>query len=80
MLAATIVFWAVVTVNTVRLARADKCATDVRGWGRLLRFLWLTPGVMWPIWRLWTGYFRPDFHPWQHDNREHVATWKAALA
>lgn len=25
------------------------------------------------------AYYRPDFHPWQHDNRQLVEGWKAAF-
>jgi predicted metal-dependent hydrolase len=30
--------------------------------------------------RPWLAYFRPDFHPWQQDNLDHVERWKAAYA
>lgn len=80
MLLITLAFWADVFRHTVALVRADGATTDVRGWWRLFRFLWVKPGGMWRIWRLWLDYFRRDFHPWQHDNRGHVEAWKAAYA
>ena len=78
MLLITVAFWIDVFRNTYRLVRADGAAADLPGWWRLFRFLWIKPGGMWRIWRLWLGYFRRDFHPWQHDNRRHVEEWKAA--
>ena len=80
MLLTTIGFWADVTRYTIRLARADGAGADVRGWWRLFSFLWVKPGGMWRMWRLWLDYFKRDFHPWQHDNRRHVEEWKEAYA
>lgn len=28
-------------------------------------------------WRQYFSYYRPSFHPWQHDNSQFVAKWKA---
>lgn len=27
-------------------------------------------------WRLWLDYFKPSFHPWDHDNRQQIELWK----
>jgi predicted metal-dependent hydrolase len=27
-------------------------------------------------WRLYFSYYRPSFHPWDHDNSRFVAEWK----
>ncbi|WP_018152958.1 metal-dependent hydrolase [Leeia oryzae] len=27
-------------------------------------------------WRLWLDYFRPSFHPWDHDNSHYIELWK----
>ena len=27
-------------------------------------------------WRLWFDYFKPSFHPWDHDNRQQIEFWK----
>ena len=53
---------------------------DLRGWWRLFRLLWVSPGGMRQLVRPWLSYFRRDFHPWQHDNSSHVERWKAAYA
>jgi uncharacterized protein len=80
MLLTTLTFWTLVFLYHLRLVRADGALWDVRGWGRLVRFLWLRPGVLRRLLRPWLAYFRADFHPWQHDNRDLVADWKASYA
>jgi predicted metal-dependent hydrolase len=80
MLLTTIDFWQRVFRYHFRLVRADGLAGDLRGWWRLFRWLWLSPGGMRQLVRPWLSYFRRDFHPWQHDNSEHVERWKTAYA
>jgi predicted metal-dependent hydrolase len=60
-----------------RLMQADGQSTNVASWakgwwkfwGPRGRFTKLVPGYL--------DYYRPDFHPWQRDNRPAVAKWKA---
>jgi predicted metal-dependent hydrolase len=80
MIGATLVFWFLVFRYHFALVRADGGAGDLRGWWRLFRFLWISPGGLRRIVRPWLSYFRRDFHPWQHDNLGHVERWKAAYA
>jgi len=80
MLFTTVDFWYRVAGYTFRLVREDGGAADLRGWGTLFRYLWVEPGGMWRMWRNWASYFRPGFHPWQHENRSHVERWRAAYA
>ncbi len=80
MLVTTIDFWIRVFRYHFRLVRADGLTGDLRGWWRLVRWLWLSPGGMRQLVRPWLAYFRRDFHPWQHDNSEHVERWKTAYA
>jgi len=37
-----------------------------------------TVELFWSLipWKLWFDYFRPTFHPWDHDNRQLVEVWK----
>ena len=77
MLLATVTFWTEVFLYHFALVRSAGGARDLRGWWKLFRFLWINPGGMPHMWRLWLGYFRPGFHPWQHDNRGYVEAWKA---
>jgi predicted metal-dependent hydrolase len=80
MLLTTIDFWLRVFGYHFALVRADGAAWDVRGWWKLFRFLWISPGGMRRLARPWLQYFRRDFHPWQHDNFHFVQRWTAAYA
>lgn len=77
MVMTTITFWSFVFLYHLRLVRADNAATDVRGWWKLFRWMWIYPGNMRNLVRPWLDYFRRDFHPWQQDNHEYVEAWKA---
>lgn len=68
MLAATILFWALVTVFYARILRAEGKLTDLRGWGRMWQVHFGSIGFMRKMILPWADYFRPGFHPWDHDN------------
>ncbi|TRX76559.1 metal-dependent hydrolase [Pseudomonas mangiferae] len=73
MLVTTVVFWLVVFDFHVRLLIADRHAPHfLRGFWRVIVFLYGPRGVFPSIARQWLDYFRPGFHPWQHDNRTHL--------
>ncbi len=40
-------------------------------------FLWKTPALFGKGWKVWLSWFKPGFHPWDHDNRETMEQWKA---
>lgn len=40
-----------------------------RGWLALLKFQWISPGALTSVIPAWFAYFKPGFHPWDHDNR-----------
>jgi len=40
------------------------------------RYLWRKPGIFSRGWKLYFAWYRPGFHPWDHDNRALVAGWK----
>ncbi len=71
----TLTFWPVVFLIHTRLIRADRHAGErIRGMGRMIRFLYgPRHGVFPRIAREWLSFFRPGFHPWDHDNRRHLA-------
>ena len=59
-----------------QLVRHDRHATDLRGWLRLLRVQFIRPGPLRRMLPQWFAWFRPGFHPWQHDNHaliEHLS-------
>lgn len=59
------------------LLKVDGLQWSPRMWGRVLHYQWVFPGA----WRVcapaWFAWLKPGFHPWDHDNRDLVATWKA---
>ena len=40
-------------------------------------YLWKKPSLFGKGWKAWLSWFRPGFHPWDHDNRDLMANWKA---
>lgn len=41
------------------------------------RFLWRDPAFFGRGWKIWITWFKPGFHPWDHDNRSRLAQWQA---
>ena len=55
----------------------------ITGWRatwKLWSYLLGKPGILRKIFPSWLGYFRPGFHPWDHDDRHLIAEWEAAQA
>ena len=44
-------------------------------WG-LFRYLAFTPGVVRRIFPAWLAYFKPGFHPWDHDDRALIGLYE----
>jgi len=57
----------------------DLLAQDgISGWRAMagqLRYLFGRPGMLRRIFPAWLAYFRPGFHPWDHDDRALLASW-----
>jgi predicted metal-dependent hydrolase len=75
MLAVTLFFWLIVFDYHLRLMIADRRrGGHLRGLGRVVAFLYgPRHGVFPRIAREWLDFFRPGFHPWDHDNRAQLA-------
>lgn len=71
----TLVFWPTVFLLHTRLIRSDRHAGQrVRGMGRVIKFLYGPRHGLFPrIAGEWLSFFRPGFHPWDRDNRHHLA-------
>ncbi|HTJ43673.1 MAG TPA: metal-dependent hydrolase [Kofleriaceae bacterium] len=80
MVGATIVFWAKVLEQQIRMMRADGCLWSPREWGRLAWWLYGKPGPMRKIVWKYLSYYRPSFHPWQVDTRALLEDWKTKQA
>jgi hypothetical protein len=50
-----------------------------RAWLRIFSYLLIYPGLLRQIFPAWLSFFRPAFHPWQHDDRDLVAAHAAQL-
>lgn len=79
MVGATLIFWFKVIEQQARMMHADGTVWDLREWARLGRYLFLKPGGMLRLIPKYFSYFRPSFHPWDHDNRAQLEAWKREL-
>jgi predicted metal-dependent hydrolase len=67
-------FWGFTAVFHVRMARAAKPPEGhLRGYWKLFQYLFVSPAAWLRLAPAWFAYFKPGFHPWQHDNREALA-------
>lgn len=73
MLHVSIAFLVFVWIYIFRLVRHDQQLSNWRGWGRALKFMFVAPGTFRKILPDWLDWFKPGFHPWQHDNRRLLA-------
>lgn len=81
----SLVFWRVSknfvrgrTNDTLALLAQDGIAGP-RAWARVAWYLLGRPGVLRHIFPMWLSYFRPGFHPWDHDDRHLIAAAEAKL-
>ena len=68
--------------DTLELLEQDGITGWKAKWG-LLKYLTVKPGVVRRIFPAWLAYFKPGFHPWDHDDRaligKHEGEFEAAL-
>lgn len=69
---ATAIFWALVYPFWVQNLRATRQAGDWRGIWTAIKYQWLSPGGLRRTIPDWFDYFKPGFHPWDHDNSEYL--------
>lgn len=80
MIAATVVFWAKVIEHQAIMMRVDGTSRSPREWAALAWFLFVNPGGMRRVLRLYFAYFRPGFHPNDLDSTEVFESWLRAQA
>jgi predicted metal-dependent hydrolase len=68
MILATIILMTTMGANMRDLFREDGLRGP-RVWMRTMGFLFGRPGILRRVTLPWLSYFRPGFHPWQHDDR-----------
>lgn len=79
MLNTTVLFWTHTLLNYFYFTRRDGIGFWKAAW-LFFKYGFINPGPLRRIQIPWLAYFLPGFHPWKHDNRQHVERWKAAYA
>lgn len=64
--------------NMRRFFRQDGIDTTST-WLKTLSYLFIYPGMLRRMLPAWLGFFRPGFHPWQHDDRNLLRRTEAEL-
>lgn len=80
MTAATLAFWVLVVPTFLEVLRTGGTLTDVKAWRKFYTFTMGDVGLLRIQLRDYFDYFRPGFHPWDHDNREYLKQIDAFLA
>lgn len=74
-------FWLFTAIFHARMVRAARPQEgQLRGYLRLARFLFIKPAAWLSLAPAWFSYFKPGFHPWQHDNRAALVELEALSA
>ncbi len=60
--------------DAVELLKQDGI-TGMRAKWRLFAYLVGRPGILRKIFPAWLSYFKPGFHPWDHNDRHLIAAW-----
>ncbi len=63
-----------------RLLRQDGRRVSARDAGKFLNLAFGKPGFFRQVFPAWLQFFRPSFHPWDHDNSDLIARWKSEYA
>ncbi|MBX7532133.1 metal-dependent hydrolase [Qipengyuania sp. 1XM1-15A] len=61
--------------DTLELLAQDGITGWKAKWG-LFKYLTITPGVVRRILPAWLAYFKPGFHPWDHDDRALIGKYE----
>ncbi len=69
MLSVTMYFCGFAWLHLIHFVRRDGQSSKLRGWLGLLRYMFVTPGPFLRVLPAWLAWFKPGFHPWQHDNQ-----------
>jgi uncharacterized protein len=80
MLLASVIFWALVIQFQATMMKTDGTKRSLNEWRELYTYLFVEPGGLEKMGAGWLDYFRPGFHPLDHDNSALIEAWKAAHA
>lgn len=65
--------------DSIELLAQDGITGWKARWG-LFKYLTIKPGVLRRIFPAWLSYFKPGFHPWDHDDRELIGKYDSEFA
>lgn len=68
MVLATIMLWSIIYPNYIRNVQRDGGLFDIKGWRTAAKYQFGTFGIFRRTFSQYLDYFRPGFHPWDHDN------------
>lgn len=74
---ATVMIYAVMVRNVLRMLERDGELMSPEAWRALLHWGLVHPGLFRKAVPGYVDYLRRDFHPWQNDNRDLIAAFKA---
>ncbi len=70
----TTIFFLMLMPFHIGLVRREKGQLfNLKGWWQVTVFLWGPRGVLLRALPDWLDFFKPGFHPWDHDNREFLS-------
>jgi predicted metal-dependent hydrolase len=69
-------FFTYTFVQTSIMLRHDGQLLKWRTWRSAISMWWGQDGIVWHTLPHWLAYFKPGFHPWQHDNHELLHRWQ----
>jgi predicted metal-dependent hydrolase len=79
MLSVTVRFFKNRTHDALELLAQDGITGWKAKWGLAKYLLW-SPGVVRRIFPAWLAYFKPGFHPWDHDDRELIGKYEGEFS
>lgn len=69
---ATMIFWGIMVPSFLMVVRNEGKLADSDAWRKFFRYIIGDIGMLRVQLVNYFDYYRPDFHPWDHDNREYL--------
>lgn len=77
---ATVIFWGLTIPAFIAALRQEGQLTNLKGWASFYRITFGEIGMLRRQLGNYLDYFRPSFHPWDHDNRQYLEQIDQLLA